>query len=191
MTLRLTAQNRELKGRYKCVKCSFFFSFVWSPLFDRFFQSSSCGVVFVLVGWLDKSDEERRILVEIDGTYFRIMSRKKQLKSLSPGSYVFYHTLSWACFRTTRFRKVGWERAFNEVFLVYSYFKAIDQRSRVWLHYRHHQLRLRNQQLLLKLRWAYEGTVVCKCVFVWTLLEKNSLKFASLGRVTVTARGTN
>ena len=30
MTLRLTAQNRELKGRYKCVKCSFF-----SPLCDR------------------------------------------------------------------------------------------------------------------------------------------------------------
>ena len=89
MTLRLTAQNPELKGRYKCVKCSFF-----SPLCDRFDRSSSCGVVFVLVGWLDKSDEERRVLQEIDGTYFRIMSPKKLLKSLAPGSYVFDDTLS-------------------------------------------------------------------------------------------------
>ena len=132
-----------------------------------------------------------RVLVEFNVTCFTIMSRKKQLKSLAPGSYVFDYTLSWASFRATRFRKVGLQRAFNDVFLVYSYFKAIDQRSRVWLHYPHHQLRLRNQQLLLKLRWAYASTVVCKCVFVWTLLEKNLLKFANLGRVTVTARVTN
>ena len=51
-------------------------------------------MVFVLVGWLDKSEEERRVLVEIDGTYFTIMSRQKQLKSLAPGSYVFDYTLS-------------------------------------------------------------------------------------------------
>ena len=52
MTLRLTAQNRELKGRYKCVKCSFF-----SPLCDRLtLFPVKRGVV--LVGWLDKSDEE-------------------------------------------------------------------------------------------------------------------------------------
>ena len=52
MTLRLTAQNREPKGRYKCVKCSFF-----SPLCDRLtLLPVKRGVV--LVGWLDKSDEE-------------------------------------------------------------------------------------------------------------------------------------
>ena len=52
MTLRLTAQNRELKERYKCVKCSFF-----SPLCDRLtLFPVKRGVV--LVGWLDKSDEE-------------------------------------------------------------------------------------------------------------------------------------
>ena len=153
--------------------------------------SSPWGMVFVLVGWLDKSEEERRVLVEIDGTYFTIMSRQKQLKSLAPSSYVFDFTLSWASFRITRFRKVGLQRALNEVFLVYSYFKAIDQRSRVWLHYPHHQLRLRNQQLLLKLRWVFASTVVCKCVFVWMLLEKNLLKFANLGRVTTTTGGTN
>ena len=52
MTLRLTAQNRELKGRYKCVKCSFF-----SPLCDRLtLFPVKRGVV--LVGWLDKSDED-------------------------------------------------------------------------------------------------------------------------------------
>ena len=52
MTLRLTAQNREPKGRYKCVKCSFF-----SSLCDRLtLLPVKRGVV--LVGWLDKSDEE-------------------------------------------------------------------------------------------------------------------------------------
>ena len=70
MTLRLTAQNRELKGRYKCVKCLYF-----SPLCDRLtLFTMRRGVV--LVGWLDKSDEKRRVLVEIDGTYFRIMSHR-------------------------------------------------------------------------------------------------------------------
>ena len=60
---------------------------MFSPLCDRLTLFPVRRVV-ILVGWLEKCDGEWRVLVDFDGTYFRVVSRKKQLKSLAPGSYV-------------------------------------------------------------------------------------------------------